>query len=54
MLVSGIHYVLKIMASQNYIDSWMDNVYFDWIMLAVLIIAFRFILWIVLVKRSGI
>ena len=38
---------------KNYIHSWMDNAYFDWIMLAVLTIGFRFIVWIVLVKRSG-
>eukprot|EP01083_Nonionella_stella_P076860 209593_1 len=37
----------------DYIDTWMDSVYFDWIMLIVLTVGFRFIVWIILVKRNG-
>ena len=38
---------------KDYINGWMDSAYFDWIMLGVLTIGFRFIVWLILVKRSG-
>lgn len=38
---------------ENYINSWLDSVYFDWIMLVILIFGFRFIVWLILVKRNG-
>ena len=37
----------------KFINSYQDSIYFDWIMMFVLLIIFRFISWIILVKRLG-
>eukprot|EP01083_Nonionella_stella_P254215 873818_1 len=38
---------------KQWIHTWMDSVYFDWLMLVCLIVGFRFITWIILVNRNG-
>ena len=38
---------------KQWMNTYMDSVYFDWICLGICIIGFRFLVWLILVRRNG-
>lgn len=59
-LYDGDEFLLQIAAGyddtywiKQWIHTWMDSVHFDWICMALCIIGYRLIVWLILVRRNG-